>query len=39
MHGNPVQRGLVKNPGGWMWSSYLFYEMGEAGLVPIDAVD
>jgi putative transposase len=39
MHANPVQRGLVKNPGAWMWSSFLFYEKGEAGLVPIDLVD
>ncbi len=34
MHGNPVKRGLVKNPGAWIWSSYLFYEKGESGLVP-----
>jgi putative transposase len=39
MHGNPVKRGLVKNPGSWMWSSFLFYEKGEAGLVPIDPVE
>jgi REP-associated tyrosine transposase len=39
MHANPVQRGLVKNPGAWMWSSFLFYEMGEARLVPIDPVE
>src|SRR4029077_13984574 len=39
MHANPVQRGLVKNPGAWMWSSFLFYEKGEAGLVPIDLVE
>ncbi len=36
MHANPVKRGLVKNPGAWMWSSFLFYERGEAGLVRID---
>jgi putative transposase len=39
MHGNPVKRGLVKNPGAWMWSSFLFYEKGETGLVPIDPMD
>ncbi len=39
MHANPVKRGLVKHPGGWIWSSYLFYERGEVGLVPIDPVD
>ncbi|HEY2459688.1 MAG TPA: transposase [Candidatus Acidoferrum sp.] len=39
MHGNPVKRGLVTNPGDWMWSSFLFYEKGEVGLVPIDVVD
>jgi REP-associated tyrosine transposase len=39
MHGNPVKRGVVKNPGAWMWSSSLFYEKGEAGLVPIDPVE
>jgi putative transposase len=39
MHGNPVKRGLVKNPRAWIWSSFLFYEKGEPGLVPIDPVD
>jgi putative transposase len=38
MHANPVKRGLVKNPGAWMWSSFLFYERGEAGLVRIDPI-
>jgi len=36
MHANPVARGLVKHPAAWIWSSYLFYERGEAGLVKID---
>jgi hypothetical protein len=39
MHGNPVQRGLVKKPGEWMRSSFLFYARGEAGLVRIDPVE
>jgi putative transposase len=38
MHANPVVRGLVENPGGWIWSSFWFYERGETGLVPIDPV-
>ena len=38
MHGNPVKRGLVKNPSAWMWSSFLFYEKGQAGLITIDPV-
>ena len=38
MHANPVKRGLVKNPGAWMWSSFLFYERGETGLVTIDPI-
>jgi putative transposase len=36
MHANPVKRGLVKNPSAWIWSSYLFYEKGQTGLVTID---
>ena len=39
MHANPVKRGLVKNPGAWMWSSFLSYEKGQVGLITIDPVD
>jgi putative transposase len=39
MHENPVKRGLVKDPGAWRWSSFLFYVRGEPGLVPIDPLD
>jgi len=39
MHGNPVKRGLVGNPGEWVWSSFQSYEKGEGGLVPIDFMD
>jgi putative transposase len=39
MHGNPVKRGWVRNPGDWIWSSYLFYEKGQSGLAPIDCAD
>jgi hypothetical protein len=38
MHENPVRRGLVKNPGDWIWSSFSSYEKGEIGLVKIDPV-
>ena len=38
MHANPVTRELVRNPGDWPWSSWGFYEKGEAGLVAIDAL-
>jgi hypothetical protein len=30
---------LVKDPALWIWSSYLFYLKGEAGLVEIDPMD
>ncbi len=39
MHANPVKRGLVRNPGARMWSSFLSYEKGQAGLITIDPVD
>jgi len=29
MHGNPVTRGLVKHPAGWIWSSYFFIQKGK----------
>ena len=38
MHRNPVQRKLVKHPKDWPWSSWSFYEGGDAGLVKIDPV-
>src|SRR5216684_1378596 len=38
MHRNPVTRKLVDHPKDWPWSSWSFYENGEAGLVPIDPV-
>ena len=38
MHANPVKRGLVKNPAAWVWTSFLFYEKGEAGLAAVDPV-
>jgi putative transposase len=39
MHANPVNRGLVKHPKDWPWSSFLFYVRDIPGLVPIDPVD
>jgi putative transposase len=38
MHANPITRNLVDHPKDWPWSSWSFYEKGEAGLVPIDPV-
>jgi len=38
MHRNPVTRELVRRPQDWPWSSYLFYETGESGLISIDPV-
>ena len=37
MHANPVERGLVSDPGNRPWSSWGFYQKGEAGLAAIDA--
>jgi len=39
LHANPVNRGLVKHPKDWPWSSFLSYAKDEAGLVEIDAMD
>jgi hypothetical protein len=38
MHNNPVTRKLVRRAQDWSWSSYLSYEKGEKGLLPIDFV-
>ena len=38
MHRNPVQRGLVSHPKYWPWSSWAYYEKGEAGLIRIDSL-
>lgn len=38
MHANPVMRKLVRHPKNWPWSSWSFYEKGEAGLIRIDPV-
>jgi len=38
MHCNPVTRELVRRPQDWPWSSYMFYEKGEGGLISIDPI-
>ena len=35
IHANPVRKGLVMHPADWEFSSYRFYEDGEAGLVEV----
>jgi len=36
MHLNPYKRGLVQHPRDWPWSSFLNYQDGKTGLIPID---
>jgi putative transposase len=36
MHRNPVNRGLVKSPEQWRWSSYRHYLLDEAGPVRVN---
>jgi putative transposase len=36
MHANPVARGLVVQPGEWLWSSWSFYNGEGSGLIRID---
>jgi putative transposase len=38
MHNNPVQRRLVKQPGGWPWSSWRFYYLEDASLLAMDRI-
>jgi putative transposase len=38
MHGNPVKRGLVKNPGDWPWSGWRFYYLGDTSVLAMDRV-
>jgi putative transposase len=35
IHWNPVRRGLVESPEGWIWSSCRYYLTGEQGRVKI----
>ncbi len=36
MHHNPVKRGLVSEPGDWPWSSWRFYFLQDASVLPMD---
>jgi REP element-mobilizing transposase RayT len=36
MHRNPVQRGLVREPEEWRWSSFRYYAFGERGPVLVN---
>ena len=33
---NPVRRGLVERPDQWLWSSFRFYERGDASKIAMD---
>jgi putative transposase len=35
IHENPVKRGLVLEPGQWLWSSFRSYAYDEPGLVKL----
>ena len=35
MDRNPVQRGLVREPEEWRWSSFRYYAFGECGPVGV----
>jgi putative transposase len=37
LHRNPVERGLVKEPAEWKWSSYRHYALREIGIVEIES--
>jgi len=37
LHRNPVERGLVKEPAEWKWSSYQNYALREIGTVEIES--
>ena len=37
IHRNPVQRGLVRSPGNWAWSSFRHYMSGVEGVVEIES--
>jgi len=38
MYNNPVKRGLVKEPGDWLWSSWRFYFLHDASPLAMDRV-
>jgi putative transposase len=39
MHANPVNRGLVRHPQDWPWSSWAFYFRSESALVAMDRMN
>jgi hypothetical protein len=39
MHANPANRGLVRHPQDWPWSSWSFYFGSESGLIAMDPVN
>jgi hypothetical protein len=36
MYNNPVKRRLVSSPGEWSWSSWRFYNLGDASVLSVD---
>lgn len=38
MHSNPAKRGLVTQPGDWLWSSWRFYHLADASVLRMDRV-
>jgi putative transposase len=36
IHKNPITRDLVAGAANWPWSSYRYYELGDASLLPMD---
>lgn len=36
IHANPIRRGLVERPDQWLWSSFRFYEHGDASKIAMD---
>lgn len=38
VHGNAVKRRLVSQPADWPWSSWRFYRLGDASVLPMDGL-
>ena len=36
MANNPVQRGLLRSPEEWLWSSFRFYYLNDSSLLRMD---
>lgn len=39
LHGNPLKRGLVMSPDQWSWSSFRFYHLEDASMLPMERLD